>query len=196
MSVQDFYVFGLDVYERMRINVAFPNPPIDLSALKAALDRFASLIADATYGDSRVLVARDDLRAEINLMLRRLAQHVEDNCQDDPTKIPSTGFKQLPASRTRTELRATRITRVEHVNAGQLRVRYTAAGRPAKHYLVRKAPKGTPDPDSWPTETFPNAKDGALFDNLTPGVVYTFQVRVFGPEGYTDWSPAVDKMCM
>jgi hypothetical protein len=195
MSVQDFYFFGLDVYQRMLPNKAFPNPPIDLRVLKAALDRLDSLIAQATYGDSRVLVERDQLRAQINVMLRRLAQYVEDSCQDDPTKIPTTGFKQLPASRTPTELRAARITRVEHVNAGQLRVRYTAAGRQARHYQVRKAPKGTPHPDSWPIQTFTNAKDGALFDNLTPGVVYTFQVRVFGPEGYTDWSQAVDKMC-
>jgi hypothetical protein len=195
MSVQEFYVFGLGVYEKMLRNAAFPNPPIDLSALKAALDRFESLAADATYGDSRLLVQRDELRAKINIMLRRLAQYVEDNVQDDPTKIPSTGFKQMPTSRTRKELRDTRITRVEHVNRGQLRARYTSAGREAKHYQFRKAPKGTPDPDSWPTEEFPNAKDGALFDNLTPGVVYTFQVRVYGPEGYKDWSPAVDKMC-
>jgi hypothetical protein len=199
MSVQDFYLFGMSVYQMMTSNSsAFPNPPIDLETLKTELDRFESLIAEASHRDSRVYVAQDQLRHDINNMLRRLAQHVEDICiiENDRGKVALSGFVELPSSPSSKPLRDLRITRVEHGKTGELCPRYTSLGRAARHYLVRKAPKGTPHPDSWPVDLFANAKDGALFENLTPGVVYTFQVRAFLADGsFTDWSPSVDKMC-
>ena len=199
MSVQDFYLFGMSVYQMMTKNSsAFPNPPVDPEMLKRELDRLESLIAEASYRDSRVVIARDQLREEITLMLRQLAQHVEDKCniENDRGKVVLSGFDEVPPSRPSKPLQDLRITRVEHGKSGELRVRYTSLGRAARHYLVRKAKKGTPDPDSWPVENFPNAKDGALFVNLTPGVVYTFQVGAFLVDGsFTNWSPSVDKMC-
>ena len=64
--------FALYIYQKMFGNPAFPNPPVDLSSLKAAVDRLASLIAAASYGDSRVLIERDQVRSEIHIMLRHL----------------------------------------------------------------------------------------------------------------------------
>ena len=199
MAAQDFYLFGMSVYQMMTTNSSsFPNPPIDLEMLKTELDRFESLVAETSYRDARVYMARDQLRQEINNMLRRLAQHVEHICnvENDRGKVVLSGFVAVPSSRSSDPLRDLRITRVEHGKTGELRLRYTSLGRAAKNYVVRKAPKGTLHPDSWPVDSFPNAKDGALFENLTPGVVYRFQVRALLADGsFTDWSPSVDKMC-
>lgn len=202
MSVQDFYIFAMNVYTKMTENSdLFPEPPVELSALKADLAQLVSLMGEATYKDSRVIVQRDSLRGQIHVVLRRLAHYVERICsleQDRTTQLSiaaRSGFEVAPATTAPDELLSTRITRVENPRSGVLHLRYAAAGRKARGYQVRTAVKGTPDPDSWPTHAAPNAKDGAVFENLTPGVVYTFQVRVFSSPGFGDWSPAVDKMC-
>ena len=195
LSVGDFHFFALHIYQKMLGNPAFQKPTVDLSLLKAGADRLASLIAAASYGDSRVVTERDQVRGDIHLMLRQLAHYVEAQCPYDRATAESSGFDLMPSSAAARSMLPPRITRIDHRQTGQLHVRYTTVGRGATKYEVRSAKKGTPDPDSWPIRTLPNAKDGALFDSLTPGVVYTFQVRVFSSNGPTDWSPAVDKMC-
>ena len=72
LAVGDLHIFALHIYQKMFGNPAFPNSPVDLSLLKAAVDRLASLIAAASYGDSRVLIERDQVRSEIHIMLRHL----------------------------------------------------------------------------------------------------------------------------
>jgi len=195
LAVGDFHLFALYIYQKMFGNPAFPNPPVDLSLLKAAVDRLASLIAAASYGDSRVLIERDQVRSDIHIILRQLAHYVEDQCPYDRATAASSGFDLMPPSSAARSMLPPRITRIDHRHTGELHVRYTTVGRDARKYEVRSAKKGTPDPDSWPIRVLPNAKDGALFDGLTPGAVYTFQVRAFSSNGFTDWSPAVDKMC-
>jgi hypothetical protein len=64
LAVGDFHIFALHIYQKMFGNPAFPNPPVDLSLLKAAVDRLASLIAAASYGDSRVLIEPADFHVE------------------------------------------------------------------------------------------------------------------------------------
>jgi hypothetical protein len=195
LAVWDFHLFALHVYQKMLGNPAFPKPTVDLSLLKAAIDRLASLIAAASYGDSRVVIERDQVRSDIHIMLRQLAHYVEDQCRDDRAAAESSGFDLMPSSIAARSTLPPRITRIDHRQTGELHVRYTTVGRDARKYEVRSAKKGTPDPDSWPIRVLPNAKEGALFDGLTPGAVYTFQVRAFSSSGLTDWSPAVDKMC-
>jgi len=195
LSVAEFHIFASYVYEKMFGNPVFPKPSVDLSLLKAATDRLASLIADASYGDSRVVIERDQVRRDIHIMLRRLAHYVEDQCRDDRAAAESSGFNLMRSSIAARSMLPPRITRIDHRHTGQLHVRYTTVGRDGHKYEVRSAKKGTPHPDSWPIRALPNAKDGALFGGLTPGVVYIFQVRAFSSNGYTDWSPAVDKMC-
>ena len=202
MTVQEFSIFALSVYMNMTENAAlFPKPTVDLAVLKANLDQFRPLISEATYSDSRVIVQRDQLRAKIHKMLRPLAHYVEDlaNVETDRTTqeylVARSGFKAMPAEASGVEMLFSRITRVDNPRTGVLHVRYTTAGRRAGRYDVRMAVKETPDPDSWPIHTRANAKSGAVCEGLTPGVIYTFQVRVFGPLGFGDWSPAVDKMC-
>jgi hypothetical protein len=195
LKAGDFHFFALHVYQKMLENPAFPNPPVDLSLLKADVDRLAALIAAASYGDSRVLIERDQVRSDIHLLLRQLAHYVEDQCQDDRAAAESSGFDLMPSSAAARSMLPPRITRIDHRLTGELHVRYTTVGRGALKYEIRSAKQGTPDPDSWPIRVLPNAKDGALFDGLTPGAVYTFQVRAFSASGPTHWSPAVDKMC-
>jgi hypothetical protein len=200
--VNDFYIFARNICERFSESpVLFPNPPVDLAALNSELDRFRSVIAAATYGDSTVIVKRDSLRREIHVKLRQLAHYVEYLCNMEtnrPTQmniVAQSGFEAMSSTAAAEEFLSTRVTRIENPRTGALHLRYKTAGRKARVYEVRMAVQGTSDPDSWPIRRFTNAKDGGLYEGLMPGVVYTFQVRVFSTLGHGEWSPAVSKMC-
>jgi hypothetical protein len=201
LSVQDFWEFAGNVCQNMAGNDKFPNPPVDPVLLKREVARLISLSAEATYGDSRVFVARDQLRGEIHFKLRQLGNYVEDlaNGAEDMNAgmviVRLSGFEAMPSSRSPHKELYARISRVDHRRMGELIVRYPSAGRQALQYRIRFGQKGTSDPDSWPIRVFPNAKGGALFDNLTPGVIYVFQLQIYGASGMTDWSPPVEKMC-
>jgi hypothetical protein len=53
-------------------------------------------------------------------------------------------------------------------------------------------PAGGP-PVTWVEETLPSKKP-VIVESLTPGTVYTFQVKALGYLGYTDWSDPVSRM--
>jgi hypothetical protein len=192
-----FHIFALHIYEKMLGNPYFPNPPVDLAVFKAALDRFQSLMAEASYGDSRIVVQRDQLRSEIDRMLRQLGHHAEDYCEQDIYIFRTSGFEEVPSSPAPPKpLDPTRILGVEHVMKTVLKLKIKSLGRAAKHYRVAFAPEGTAtDPDTWPSVDVTAVRGGVVIENLTPGIVYVFQVKVFGRLGFSDWSPAVTKMC-
>jgi hypothetical protein len=200
--VNDFYIFAKNICDRISEKpVLFPKPPVDLAALKAELERFISVIAQATYGDSTVIVKRDSIRSEIHVMLRQLAHYVEYLCNIETDRttqmqiVAASGFEAMSSTTAAEELLSTRIKQIDNPRTGVLRVRYKTAGRKARRYDVRMAVKGASDPESWPIRQFANAKDGGMYEGLTPGVVYTFQVRVMSKLGHGEWSPAVNKMC-
>ena len=202
MPVQEFYVFALTIYHVMTDNAAsFPNPPVDLKTFKTVLDRFQSSIAEATYSDSRAILARDTLRTEVHVMLRQLAHYVEHLCALETDRasqdylVAHSGFQTMKSTTSPDEILVTSILRILNPRTGVLVVRYKPAGRKARKYDVRMAAQGTSDPDTWPIRSFANAKDGATYEGLTPGVIYTFQVRVYANLGYGDWSQPVSKMC-
>jgi hypothetical protein len=202
MPVNDFYIFARNICTSISGKPAlFPKSPVDLAAMKSELQRFGSVISQASYGDSTLIVKRDSLRTEIHVMLRELAHYVEYLCNIETDRstqmliVAQSGFEAMSSTAAAETLLSTRIIGIENPRTGVLRLRYRTAGRKARFYEVRMAVKGTSDPDSWPIRRFTNAKDGGLYESLTPGTVYTFQVRVFSTLGHGEWSNGVSKMC-
>jgi hypothetical protein len=202
MAIGDFRAFAQSVCTKMSENSElFPKPPVVLAVLQSDLDRLVSFIGEASYNDSRRIIQRDTLRNEIHVMLRQLAHYVEDLCDAETDRttqnylVAHSGFKAMSNTVSPAEFLLSQIKGIDNPRKGVLHVRYTAAGRDARQYQIRMAGTDTPDPDSWPISTFPNAKDGATFENLTPGVSYTFQVRVMSRLGVGDWSYTSRKMC-
>ena len=65
----------------------------------------------------------------------------------------------------------------------------------ALHYQIScvsvQAAGGTVNPITLLVAT---AKPPTVIKNLTPGTIYTFQVRAFGKLGYSEWSNTVQRM--
>src|SRR5437867_2827417 len=74
---------GQSVLNGMTGNPAYPNPPIELTALKAALDSYSIAIGDAVDGGKRAKVEKSRQREIVIQMLRELSHYVETACKGD-----------------------------------------------------------------------------------------------------------------
>jgi len=188
---------GYRVFEGMFGNPAYPTPPVDLMAFKALLDRFASAVAEATHGDRRCIAERNELRTQVVVNLTQLGHYVEHACKNERATFVSSGFDPMPSAFSPLELLPQpRVSGVKQGRSGELFLKITPLGRKARSYDYRYAGQ-TPDggQTDWIELKIPSVRTPVAIRDLTPGVIYVFQVRAYGKLGHTDWSPSVTKMC-
>src|ERR1051326_8849833 len=100
LSDSDVLARGNAVLSSMTDNSNFPNSPVDLAALKAALDLFSNLISEALDGSKKVVAEKNKQRRAIIKMLKLLAAFVEIMCKDDMAIFKSSGFEAAASTRT------------------------------------------------------------------------------------------------
>lgn len=178
-------------------NAAYATPPVTKVALQTALTNFTNAIAAQAQGGTAATAEKNDKRDVLVGLLRQLAGYVQANCNNDLATLLSSGFEAVHTSSAQSPLAKPVIRSVDNGNSGQLIVRGRALAH-AKAWEVRLAPigaGGAPGP----------VQSGGLFTNsramsindLTPGGMYQVQIRAIGGStGYSDWSDAVNHMCM
>lgn len=180
-------------------NAAYPNPPVEAAALEAAIDSYAAAITAALDGSRKAIADRQKQRDEVISMLRRLGHYVEAACNADMTLFLSSGFEAAFRSRTAPQtlsLSQPNIVRVNQGNTGQLLVNVKRLPE-ARTYELRYAALETGGtPGAWTTTIVVAVRQAANINNLTPGTIYSFQVRAVNKLGYSDWSDPVNRMCI
>ena len=73
-------------------NTAFPNPTVDLTAFGNTVMMFSAAIAAALDGGKNAKAIRDKQRKLVIQDLKSLALYVENNCNDDPATLTTSGF--------------------------------------------------------------------------------------------------------
>ena len=188
---------GRAVYKGMKGNSKFPNPPVKLSDLKAALAEFDRSIAQALDGGKKAFAEKKKCRGVVVKILRQLGSYVESAAEDSMDVFLSSGFQ--PAGKSGpTGAIVPRILNIKQGKSGEFYVSYEAFYRQVLYYELRyrlQGPDGAP-PNPW-TEPLQSkqARRPALIQNLTPGKTYCFQVRVYkNDETYSEWSNTATKM--
>jgi hypothetical protein len=178
-------------------NAAYPNPPFLLAVFETILQQYADAISAALDGSKKAIAERQKLRDEVLSKLRLLGAYVEAACNGDLSVLLSSGFEAASGTRFAPQpLPVPTITRVDQGNSGQLLINIKAVPK-AQSYELRHAPLepgGAPGP--WTTTFVAVVKQATPIANLTPGTVFSFQVRAVNRAGYTDWSDAVKRMCI
>jgi len=84
---------GRAVYKGMKDNDKFPNPPVKLSDLKAALDDFDHSISQTLDGGKKAFAQKKKCRAILVKILRQLGHYVESVAEDNMDVFLSSGFE-------------------------------------------------------------------------------------------------------
>ncbi|HYR91259.1 MAG TPA: fibronectin type III domain-containing protein [Terriglobia bacterium] len=191
----DLLALGLSIVSKMTNNPHFVNPPVDLAALKLDLETFSNAIVESLDGSKKVMADKAKLQQTIVKRLRLLGHYVEANSNDDVAVVTSSGFQPATVTRGAPQPLATPdIRKIDHGVSGQLLVMIDGVAR-ARSYEVRYATITGGTIGSWAIQATATVKSATPVNDLTPGTMYTFQVRALGRLGFTDWSDAVNCIC-
>ena len=186
------------VHDKMLNNPAYPSPPVDMPGFKAAIDAYTAAVAAALEGGKAATVERDKRRTDAIIMFRLLGHYVEAACKNDMTTFVSSGFllsttgQRTPSQPVSVPL----IISLDQGSTGQLLVFVRPVAK-ARSYDVRFAPEPTAGAAfNWSMVTATSTKPAIPINNLTKGVNYAVQVRAFGKLGFSDWSSAVERICI
>lgn len=187
---------GVNIQTSLTGNSNFPNPPVDLAVLKAALETFAALTAQALDGSKQVIAQRNHQRMTVIHMLRILARYVEMASNGDLAVFQTSGFEAAPMTRVTKPPLSERIRKVERGNNSGEIAAWVQRMRGASSYEFRWGqPAAGAVPAAWTTLPLTRVKQAVTITGLTPGMTYMFQARALAGNKFTDWSEPVTFVC-
>jgi hypothetical protein len=187
---------GTAVQTKMKGNLNFPTPPVDLAVLKTDIDGLSALMAESLDGSKKVIAEKNKQREVVIQKLRLLARYVEVTCKDDMAMFISSGFEPAATTRARPQGLSENIWTIDHgANSGQIVARLRAVPQAACYELRYAAVGNAATPPVWTTHAVTTVKTALSVNGLTPGTMYAFQVRSLSQSGYSDWSDSLTFIC-
>ena len=195
MLDDDVEKLAIAVHDGVYGNPNYVNPSIEEAVFQTAIDKFAVSIVAAKDGGKKAIAEKQKQREIVTRMLRQLGHFVEANCKDDMSIFLSSGYQPVSTTRTKQPVTQPHILGVDNGNAGELIVRVKSILN-AHSFEVRYVPLGAGGtPGTASTAAFTDPRSMSI-KGLTPGTVYTFQVRALGALGHSDWSDFASRMCI
>jgi hypothetical protein len=185
--------FAQAVIDAMTGNAAFPAPPVTTANLQTAKDDFTTKIAAAQVGGPPDTAAKNNSRQSLLGMLRNVAGYVQISCNNDMALLLSSGFQAQSTNRAQVVLEQPQGLMLKNGGSGQL----IASVNPVKNTNMYEGRIKGPTGDWMTPSVFTGDSQHIIFAGLTPGVVYTAQVRSLGgATGQSDWSDPSSHMAM
>ena len=175
-------------------NGNFPNSPVDMAALKTAIETFSALIAEALDGSKKVIAQKNKQRAAVIKMLKLLGRYVQVSSDGDMAIFQTSGF-EAAAPKTATTPLTEKIRKIAHgSNSGEIDL-WLKAVAGASMYEVRYTPAGAGAATAWTTVPLSNVKSVLALKGLTPATPYLIQARALVGSSFTDWSDPISFIC-
>jgi hypothetical protein len=190
----DLVSHATNIQTAMTGNANFPNLPVDLAALKTAIETFSALIAQALDGSKKVIAQKHKQREVVIKMLKLLGRYVEVNSNGDMAIFKTSGF-QPAAPKTPTPPLTEKIRKVEHgANSGEIDLWLKAVAN-ASSYELRYTQANAGAATAWTAVPLSTVKAPVVLKGLTPATTYLFQARALVNNTYTDWSDSISFIC-
>jgi len=175
-------------------NTNYPNPPVDLTVFKTALDTYSLDITASADGSKKAIAVKKKQAKLVVHMLRQYATYVEANTNGDMAVFTTSGFQAAPTTRPpAAPIAQPVISKIDQGTSGQLLVSIPAISG-AHAYNLRYATLTGGVPGPWTVLLFSKVKPPVSVTSLTPGTTYAFQVQALGSLGTTAWSDSITKM--
>ena len=187
---------GTSVVTNLTGNPKFPNPPVDLAVLKAAIERLLALMAEALDGGPKVVAEKNKQRETVIKMLRLLGRYVEVTADNDVAAFTTSGFEPASTTKTTAPALSEKIRRIEHGDvSGQIVVSLMVDPKAYSYELRYAAAVPAGATINWTILPLTNVRPPVVLNGLVPASTYVFQSRGLTKDGYTDWSEPVTFIC-
>jgi len=185
--------FAERVFKGITDNASYPTPPVTMANLQTARNDFTSKIAAAQAGGPADTAAKNNSRQSLLGMLRQIGSYVQINCNDDMALLLTSGFEAQSTNRAQVVLAQPQGLVLKNGSSGQL----VASVSPVKNTNMYEGRIKGPTGDWMTPSVFTGDSQHIIFDSLTPGTMYTAQVRSLGGStGQSDWSDPSSHMAM
>jgi hypothetical protein len=176
--------FAQSIVDSMTGNASYPAPPVTMADLQAAKDDFTNKLSIAQTGGQADTAAKNNSRQTLQGMLRLLAVYVQMMCGNDLAVLLSSGFQPQSTNRASVQLAQPQGLNLKNGVSGQL----VASVNPVPNTNMYEG-RIKADGGDWMPSVFTSDSQHIYFNNLTPGTMYTAEVRSLGgATGQSDWS--------
>ena len=173
-------------------NAAFPTPTVSLADLGTAKTAFEDALTALAQGGKQATAIKNAAREALVNQLRLEANYVQGAANNDLATLLSSGFQAASTNTAQSPLATPGIVDIVNEMSTQLVVR----GKPVANAHAYEAPV-TPDTSGFATAGTFTAGRRMVLTGLTPGQIYTVQIRAIGGStGYSDWSNPVSHMAL
>ena len=184
--------FAQTIINELTGNAAYPTPPVTLANLQTARNDFTTKIAASNVGGAFATAAKNNSRNVLLGLLRKVAGYVQINCNDDMATLVSSGFQAMSTNRASAPLDQPQDINVNNGNTGEL----IASVKPLANSSMYEA-RAKADGADWLPSAFSGDSRRITIDGLTPGTMYTVEVRALGGQtGQSPWSDPTSHMSM
>lgn len=161
------------IIDSMKDNTLFPNPPHALADVESLLGRYSTALSNAGKGDREMVAIKDNVKAELRLVLADLAHYVTQVAKGDRAILISSGF-DLNAQRVK-RLQAPPKLAVDLAVAGQATTRVKRVAK-ARAYVHQYTAHPLTSDSVWISET--KTVPEHTFTGLATGSRFWFRVIV------------------
>jgi hypothetical protein len=163
-------------------NTGFPNLPVPLATIGTQKVAYLAKLTATAQGGTLATSAKRDAREVLVTSLRQTAAYVQSVASQDLTLLLSSGFQAVSTNRAQSPLDTPVVMDIDNSISTQLILRLQPVTNARSYEVQYKNGAG------WlPAGIFTQARRIEI-DSLTPGTVYTVQVRaVGGSTGYSEW---------
>lgn len=177
------------IHEKMTGNLAYPTPEPTLDALKAANASFYQACNTAKNGSKESTVIKNNLRAELEQVLRNLGMYVQTASKGDEATILSSGFDVHKQPESSGPLpKPTNLQVKPATNHGSMLLSCGVVKR-AISYLFEYRELPATGENSW--EQLVSTKHKTQIDGLNSGKQYAFRVAGLNSDPSRNWSDEV-----
>ena len=180
-----------DVIDGLDGNTAFPTPPVDVPDLTILNTTLRTSITAADAGGPQQTAAKNKAYAAVVSALRKNANYVEIQADNDEETLLSSGFDIVSTNRAQAPLDQPVIVQIANLGTTQLLIRMMSVLN-ARSYQVQLA---TAANGPWTEAGIYTQARRIVLKGLTPGTIYFVRVRaVGGSTGYSEWSVPANLM--
>ena len=173
----------------------FTNVVISKDTFEAQKGALSTAVVASKGGGRNAVAEKNKQRSASTKMLSKLARYVEEIANNDLPTLTLSGFTVTSGKQPPKPLGPTGVDKLVQKVSGQIIVSPTpTSGARMMEIRYGAILPGATVPASFATVQVAKARPGTPINGLTPGTVYSFQVRAFGATGWTEWSDAVTKM--
>jgi hypothetical protein len=173
-------------------NENFTDPTPTLETYSVAIESFSnwcSVAKDGTKNDKR---ARDDSRAALNQLTKKLAQYVTSKADGDAIKLGTSGFPFVKSWEPTPPITVPENLKLANAGSGNIDVSVDTVAN-AKIYLFQYTADPLTSTSIWTNISF--SKKKYTVTGLTPGTIYWFRVAAVGVRGQITYSMVASIMC-